>query len=963
MLAKLLVFMTLVLNVSCQKSSSQRSQDYPQKNKSVEQNQDVQFPPPLPKEPVIDNAEDCQKRGAVWREGQCIHGIKQVYVSNGAIVAQRSSNVIVSWGKTQAMANYDRVRAQLYQNNATIKKVVFAGSVGVSVLLENGHLISWGSIVSSNFDAFSFMENVHSVESNLNSVTALVDEDSDGTCDDGCRLINIGGEQPASVIRDARKIVTTARSNLTMVLHQDKTISHFPEKDSRVSAVNWQALDESKNNNFIDGFISYNKSLIGLKEDGTAILWGNTRAGIDQVGREISDVRLVDGFFDGEYATYAIKKDASIVAWGDEAYFSTDDSSYTSMTAQSTQLKDIKKIVSAYESTLVLRDDGRLIFWGYNEYGKDILDRVGGNKVKDIWTLGGYNFVALLEDNALIVSDGDWEGVATDNPIPNVVSLSVNESHIIYTKLDGSKGYIGSDKAKLGFAELESYRVPVKTIFNAGRFGGASFVLTEDLVLFPVGASRYGTDLTAVDLDNANRIFWRSSGDHAFAIKLDQLSVYSLHSDNRLLPQIEASSIREIVSTNSGGVIILKDGTAYDIDFNNWESTRFENIVTAHAGNNSHLLLQGGNGQESCDVGCMVIPRGRFTDVVELIMNDPQAENPVLNGIEKVIYDYGYVYLFGVDTSIQLLKESDPSYQAYFPESPDRPEIISYTLNQSSLAAIKADKTVIVFGKFSQDLSPTCESLSNCFLPTKPLENVVDLIASGQGFTALIAPVDKDDCKSGCSVSSWGQFSSLSDQSNLMGDAGTVSDFTEIFTSGGSFLGRRLDNSWVSWGSVRMGADPSCNDPANDLNNNCVSYSDNGQLSVDMQVHRYPDYDSSTGFIGVLGDTIDFWGTNGSMGIDDLTLPNLINVHVQHGQGIALASSEGNCSKGCNYALLGDAVLNQNGTTVQGKVIGIRKFHQYWELDLANGDKAYVNLPQALPQLISTDKALLQPSR
>ena len=448
----------------------------------------------------------CLIMGAYWDGEQCIQGIKKIYNHEDVHVAQRTDGAIVAWGRGAALDNYDRMRNILSSNTIPIAKVSFSEDKGISILLENGRLLSFGLMTSSNFDIIHSLDNVIEVVGTNNGTTALLDYQGIGNCDQGCEVVKIGENQPGAEIKDATNVYSSNDTALTIVLHTDKTISHFPARDPGVIESRWNDFDPALNSNVISVYIGYNETYAALKEDGTAFVWGNELYGgvLDELVGTLDNIRPVNGFYHGEYMMYAVKNDGTIAAWGDDEYYTTDDDDYTSLTAQMGELVNIRKLAWGYESTLALRNDGKIFFWGYNEYGKQILDKVGDRVVKDIMG-NGYDYIVTLDDDSVVIG-GYYSYFNTDQPILDVERVFANEEQIIYQKKDGSIGVMADNVNYVGAEELISASNSVKRFFTS-RHSYTTFGITEDLQVIPVGAASHGGDMNLVSYEEADRIY------------------------------------------------------------------------------------------------------------------------------------------------------------------------------------------------------------------------------------------------------------------------------------------------------------------------------------------------------------------------------------------------------------------------------------------------------------------------
>ena len=96
------------------------------------------------------------------------------------------------------------------------------------------------------------------------------------------------------------------------------------------------------------------------------------------------------------------------------------------------------------------------------------------------------------------------------------------------------------------------------------------------------------------------------------------------------------------------------------------------------------------------------------------------------------------MFLYGTDGSILCLHETSDYFESYIPDNLQKLPAKTLVFSQSSLAAVTEDRKLVMMGQLSRGLQPDCGARNDCYLPDKPLQNIVKIIASSSGFTAMM---------------------------------------------------------------------------------------------------------------------------------------------------------------------------------------------------------------------------------
>ena len=161
------------------------------------------------------------------------------------------------------------------------------------------------------------------------------------------------------------------------------------------------------------------------------------------------------------------------------------------------------------------------------------------------------------------------------------------------------------DYSRKGFDELLSNKVASKG-YTDQNDEAASFVLTNDFKIYGIGAANDGADLNTVDHLNADKIYTTPTDPLSYTKerKFTPLTHTEIIATSRTLMRLA----KEAVPLDSGVILVMNNGDAYEYIFRTGAVEKFSNIVKAHVGNNYHLFLQANEGESDCSNGCTVIP-------------------------------------------------------------------------------------------------------------------------------------------------------------------------------------------------------------------------------------------------------------------------------------------------------------------------------------------------------------------
>ena len=239
----------------------------------------------------------------------CAVGVEEIVSLQRAYLFKNSSGGIVVSGRGNNSRNYEQVRSSLQSNTKDIKKVGSSTNV-VAILFTDGTVTAFGSALNNVMTEANSLSSVEDIAVTSDGFSALIRPNGKNNCDEGCSLQKFGGSQPAAAITNAKYIWGSHYAKSTVVTHADDKLSYFPE----VSGNRQEPLDPAQAYGVVDVHISYNEAFVGVRADGTAVVWGDSLHGgnLDDATGALTDIKEVTS---GEYALYAIKNDKTIVAW------------------------------------------------------------------------------------------------------------------------------------------------------------------------------------------------------------------------------------------------------------------------------------------------------------------------------------------------------------------------------------------------------------------------------------------------------------------------------------------------------------------------------------------------------------------------------------------------------------------------------------------------------------------------
>lgn len=165
---------------------------------------------------------------------------------------------------------------------------------------------------------------------------------------------------------------------------------------------------------------------LGLKKDGTVWSWGGSSWGQlgnsgDGTPSKVEGVDDVVQIAASSRTSYALKRDGTIWAWGFNYYYNLGNGSFgnTSKPKQVTGMYDVKAITASDVNGMALKNDGTLWGWGYNDYGQLLQDNADvktapyAMKAKDVKDI---KYIKSGEESHMIIKeDGTLWGWGWNN--------------------------------------------------------------------------------------------------------------------------------------------------------------------------------------------------------------------------------------------------------------------------------------------------------------------------------------------------------------------------------------------------------------------------------------------------------------------------------------------------------------------------------------------------------------------
>ncbi|SMF24508.1 hypothetical protein [Pseudobacteriovorax antillogorgiicola] len=874
----------------------------------------------------------CSENGIAFGE-ECLDGIISIDSFGDSRIALRTNNNLVAFGRSDNMKNYDAVRNQLNTNTVPVKKI--AGSTqGIAVLLRDGRIIAFGDFEDSILSSLHSQQNVVQLEAKNDGFSILVGSSPEDDCSGGCQLLSIGGSQPAATISNAATIFASSYSNVTVVRNTDNSITYFPNTS--------HALAAEDATGFVKVVFGYKGGIVGVREDLTGAIWGNNDQG---------DSSAITGALDniaevnfGEYHGQVIKTDGSIVAWGSTDYFAYDDApEYYSFTSQSAQVVNITEVVSLSESSLARSDQGKLFFWGYVDSNeRDILSIVGNNKIIDIAAFDE-RYIALTEGGEIFYTGDAMSPLDEGGPISDVVSMEAANDFVVLRLSNGKQRLVVPDDSNtyekkllsIAFAKFSGNESGLRDIFISEEENGAIFV-SNDLNVYPIGEASDGLDPQYLDLSKpVEQFFFSGGGTRRYALTQGEkfyLNFSKYHS--YFLPEINGSEVDEVLFT-SNLLIYDTNDIATVIEHDTGAVVTHTNIDSVYQANYGYLLLQRQEGQADCTVGCSLIVEEPIQNQIDSYLNDGDPDNDIgVTNITQAFVSGNQIFLVYKDGTIIYFRDVGSGFEKIDPVALKGTTVARFVKNNYDLVGITTDNKIVSIGPTSSGGDPISNS-SREYLPHLTLENVVDVIPTFGGFTALLS--SNGNCDSGCQVTSWGNMGVPLDTSNPMGGAKDLTDIVSVAASSSAFLGVRSGGERVVWGSQYGGGDPTCSS----------SYSTcrtTNSMSIPPFIAQNSNLASlrSSGFWGYDGTNLDFWGSwrYGSIE-DDRTIADLQFI-IDNESILALFYGSENCSEGCQFINVLNRDLFENGSDPQGQVTSVKTTEYGVVMTKKDGTKAAI---------------------
>jgi alpha-tubulin suppressor-like RCC1 family protein/FtsZ-binding cell division protein ZapB len=327
-----------------------------------------------------------------------LSNVKMIYSVYGAFAALKEDGKVVAWGDPSRGSN--RVPADL-DNVTSICSAYFV----FAALKEDGTVVAW----SETHLAGKVPKNLNNVKALFSTTSAFAALKEDGTVV-AWGSSNYGG---AGVPDDLSGVISISSSSQSFcALKEDGTFAAWGSTHGTVDA--WQAIGLG---NIISIFSSSHAfavlnedgkvAVFGSKSQGGAISDGSNSFGDKYTGLPANlnnDVRTI---FSTTGAFAALKEDGTVFAWGllgsggvtcAAAYQSGSyESKCETGSDVSSELKNVKTIVSAKDSFAALKKDGKVVAWGRNSDGECNVPPSLGNVIAIFST--EYTFAVLKDDN------------------------------------------------------------------------------------------------------------------------------------------------------------------------------------------------------------------------------------------------------------------------------------------------------------------------------------------------------------------------------------------------------------------------------------------------------------------------------------------------------------------------------------------------------------------------------------
>jgi len=297
-------------------------------------------------------------------------GVVSIYSNVNAFAALKNDGTVIAWGNSQ----FGGIASSYNPNTATYTSVASGLTSGVvsiystnnafAALKNDGSVIVWGNSqfggIASIYDwtintytsvASSLTSGVVSIYSNVNAFAALKN--------DGSVILWGYG------IYGGHAYIYTYTYNLVIY---SETITLISIASSLTSGV-------------VSIYSNY-YAFAALKHNGSVITWGDSRYGGNASSFNPNTATYtsvasgltsgVVSIYSNNYAFAALKNDGSVIVWGNSRYggiasrYNTNDT-YTSVSSSLTS--GVVSIYSNAYAFAALKNDGTVIVWGYVDYG------------------------------------------------------------------------------------------------------------------------------------------------------------------------------------------------------------------------------------------------------------------------------------------------------------------------------------------------------------------------------------------------------------------------------------------------------------------------------------------------------------------------------------------------------------------------------------------------------------------
>ena len=530
-----------------------------------------------------------------------------------------------------------------------------------------------------------------------------------------------------------------------------------------------------------------------------------------------------------------------------------------------------------------------------------------------------------------------------NGPIVDVASIESANDFAVLTLKNGSHRILVSDTISTyeknllssSFAKFDANKFGLREIFISEENNGAIF-LSNDLNLYLMGNAFDGLDLHYLDLSTpVDQFFFSGGGTGRYALTQGDsfyLNYPKYHSE--LLPEIKGSEVKEVLFTPNLLIYDVND-RATIVAYDTGAVTHHDNIDSVYQANYGYLILQRQEGQADCSTGCSLIVEEPIQNQIDSYLNDGDPDNDIgVTNITQVFVSGNQIFLVYTDGTITYFQDVGSGFEKIDPLALKGATVSKFVNNYYNLVGITANNRVVTIGTMSSGGEPISSSTRE-YLPHLTLDNVVDVIPTFAGFTALIS--SNGNCDSGCQVTSWGNLGDVLDSDNAMGDAKDLTDIVKVEASSIAFLGHRSGGERVVWGNVYGGADPTCSSAFS----SCRTLSSMSIPTIISQNYSNASLRSS-GFWGYDGTNLDFWGSWSFDPVEDDRTINDLQFIIDNESILALFYGSENCNDGCQFINARDRDLFENVSDPQGQVTSVETTEYSIIMTKKDGTKAAI---------------------